>query len=104
AIFPPPSTIASAMHRQWFSGPATHLFLTPDATGNILPSLGRILAGLAIAIVTGGALGIALGRSAAAAGFLDPLLQFARALPAVTLVPVFIALLRIGTQMEVATI
>ena len=37
-------------------------------------------------------------------GYLDPLLQFARALPAVTLVPVFIALFRLGTQMEVATI
>ena len=103
-FFPPPSAILAKMHQLWFSGPATHLFLTPDATGNILPSLGRILAGLAIAIVTGGALGIALGRSAAVAGYLDPLLQFGRALPAVTLVPVFIALLRIGTQMEVATI
>jgi ABC-type nitrate/sulfonate/bicarbonate transport system permease component len=103
-FFPPPSTIVAKMHQLWFSGPASHLFLTPDATGNILPSLGRVLAGLAIAIVAGGALGIALGRSAAAAGYLDPLLQFARALPAVTLVPVFIALFRIGTQMEVATI
>jgi ABC-type nitrate/sulfonate/bicarbonate transport system permease component len=103
-FFPPPSTIVATMHQLWFSGPATHLFLTPDATSNILPSLGRVLAGLAIAIVAGGGLGIALGRSAAAAGFLDPLLQFARALPAVTLVPVFIALFRIGTQMEVATI
>jgi ABC-type nitrate/sulfonate/bicarbonate transport system permease component len=103
-FFPPPSTIVAKMHQLWFSGPASHLFLTPDATGNILPSLGRVLAGLAIAIVAGGALGIALGRSAAVAGYLDPLLQFARALPAVTLVPVFIALLRIGTQMEVATI
>ena len=104
SFFPPPSQIAGRMYQLWFSGPAAHLFLTHDAIANILPSLGRVLAGLAIAAAAGGALGLALGRSAAAAGFLDPLLQFARALPAVTLVPVFIAIFRIGTQMEVATI
>jgi ABC-type nitrate/sulfonate/bicarbonate transport system permease component len=104
AFFPPPSAIVARMYRLWFSGPASHLFLTRDAIGNVLPSLGRILAGLAIATVAGGLGGLLLGRSATAAGYLDPLLQFARALPAVTLVPVFIALLRIGTEMEVATI
>ena len=104
SFFPPPSQIVARMYDLWFSGPATHLFLTHDAISNILPSLGRVLAALAIAAVAGGGLGLALGRSAAAAGFLDPVLQFARALPAVTLVPVFIAIFRIGTQMEVATI
>jgi ABC-type nitrate/sulfonate/bicarbonate transport system permease component len=52
SFFPPPSAIVARMYRLWFSGPATHLFLTPDATGNILPSLGRVLAGLAIATAT----------------------------------------------------
>ncbi|MDX6393608.1 MAG: hypothetical protein QOJ73_4671 [Streptosporangiaceae bacterium] len=104
AFFPPPTAILARMYRLWFSGPVAHLFLTPDALGNLLPSLGRVLAGLAIAVVAGGATGLALGRSAAVSGYLDPLLQFARALPAVTLVPVFIAIFRIGTQMEVATI
>ncbi len=104
AFFPPPSAIAARMYRLWFSGPAARLFLTPDAIGNLLPSLGRVLAGLAIAAVAGAAVGLALGRSAAVRGYLDPLLQFARALPAVTLVPVFIAIFKIGTQMEVATI
>jgi ABC-type nitrate/sulfonate/bicarbonate transport system permease component len=103
-FFPPPSAILARMYRLWFSGPATHLFLTSDAVGNLLPSLGRVLAGLAIAAVVGGAVGLALGRSAALYSYLDPLLQFARALPAVTLVPVFIAIFRIGTQMEVAII
>ncbi|MGH3121256.1 MAG: ABC transporter permease [Streptosporangiaceae bacterium] len=104
SFFPPPPQILARMYHLWFSGPATHLFLTHDAISNILPSLGRVLAALAIAAVAGGGLGLALGRSAAVAGFLDPVLQFARALPAVTLVPVFIAIFRIGTQMEVATI
>src|SRR5215831_557800 len=104
SFFPPPSAIAARMYQQWFSGPAAHLFLTPDAAGNVLPSVGRIAAGLAIAVVAGGVAGVAIGRSVALSGYLDPLLQFARALPAVTLVPVFIALFPPGTEMEVATI
>jgi ABC-type nitrate/sulfonate/bicarbonate transport system permease component len=104
AFFPRPSAIVARMHRLWFSGPAAHLFLTPDATGNILPSLGRVLAGLAIATAIGVPLGIALGRSTVAMSYLNPLLQFTRALPVVTMAPVFIVLFKIGTEMEVATI
>ena len=104
SFFPPPSAIADRMYQLWFSGPAAHLFLTPDATGNILPSLGRVLAGLAIATAIAVPLGIALGRSPVATSYLNPLLQFARALPVVTMAPVFIVLFKIGTDMEVATI
>jgi len=104
SFFPPPSAILTRMYRLWFSGSAAHLFLTEDAIGNLLPSLGRVLAGLAIAAVVGGAAGLALGRSSTVFGFFDPLLQFGRALPAVMLVPVFIAIFKIGTQMEVAAI
>jgi ABC-type nitrate/sulfonate/bicarbonate transport system permease component len=104
SFFPPPSAIVARMYHLWFSGPAAHLFLTPDATGNILPSLGRVLAGLAIATAIAMPLGIALGRSPAVTSYLSPLLQFARALPVVTMAPVFIALFKIGTDMEVATI
>jgi ABC-type nitrate/sulfonate/bicarbonate transport system permease component len=104
AFFPPPWRILTAMHRQWFSGPASHLFLTSDATGNILPSLGRILLGLAIVVAAGVPAGLAIGRSPVLTGYLDPLLQFFRSIPVVTAVPVFIALFKIGTQMEVATI
>jgi ABC-type nitrate/sulfonate/bicarbonate transport system permease component len=104
SFFPPPSAIVARMYHLWFSGPAAHLFLTPDATSNILPSLGRVLAGLAIATAIGLPLGIALGRSPVVTSYLNPLLQFARALPVVTMAPVFIVLFKIGTQMEVATI
>src|SRR6266700_1852239 len=104
AFFPRPLAIVARMHHLWFSGPAAHLFLTPDATGNILPSLGRVLAGLALATAIGVPLGITLGRSPVVTSYLNPLLQFARALPVVTMAPVFIVLFKIGTQMEVATI
>ena len=104
SFFPTPSAIVDRMYQLWFSGPAAHVFLTADATGNILPSLGRVFAGLAIATAIGVPLGIALGRSPAVTAYLNPLLQFARALPVVTMAPVFIVLFKLGTQMEIATI
>jgi ABC-type nitrate/sulfonate/bicarbonate transport system permease component len=103
-FFPPPTTILAQMYHTWFSGPATHLFLTDDAIGNILPSLGRILAGMAIATAIGVPAGVAIGRSATVSGYLEPIFHFARAIPPVTLAPVFIALFKLGTQMELATI
>ena len=104
SFFPEPSVIITRMYDLWFSGPVAHVFLTADATGNLLPSLGRVLAGLAIATAVGVPLGIALGRSPAVTAYLNPLLQFARALPVVTMAPVFIVLFKLGTQMEIATI
>jgi ABC-type nitrate/sulfonate/bicarbonate transport system permease component len=103
-FFPPPSTILDRMYHLWFSGPASHVFFTKNATGNLLPSIWRTLGGLAIATVIGVPLGIAIGRSRTMSEYLEPLLQFARALPVVTMAPVFLALFKIGTQMEVATI
>lgn len=103
-FFPPPSAIAARMYHLWFSGPASHLLLTPGATGNILPSLGRVGAGLAIAITVGMPLGIALGRSAAVSAYVEPLLHFGRSLPAVAFVTVFISIFRLGTQSEIAFI
>ena len=38
-FFPPPSAIVARMYHLWFSGPASHLFLTANATGNVLPSI-----------------------------------------------------------------
>jgi len=102
--FPPPSAIVLAMYRQWFSGAASHLWLTADATGNLLPSLGRLLGGWAAASIAGIALGIAIGRLPLLADLTEPMVHFARAIPPPVLVPVFIFLFKLGTQMEVATI
>lgn len=103
-FFPPPSVIAARMHELWFSGPASRLWLTSDAVGDILPSLARMAAGLAGALIAGVALGLLLGRSERALAYLDPLLQFARAIPPPTLVPVFIVLLHLGTPMQIVSI
>ncbi len=102
--FLPPSAIMSAMYRQWFSGPAAHLWLTHDATANLLPSLGRMLGGWAIAGLAGIVIGVAIGRLPLLADLTEPLVHFARAVPPPAVVPVFLFLFNIGTPMEVATI
>jgi len=103
-FFLPPSQIVPAMYHQWFSGPASHLWLTPDATANLLPSIGRMLAGWAIAAVAGIALGVAIGRLPLLADLTEPVVHFARAVPPPALVPVFLFVFNIGTPMEVAAI
>ncbi len=99
-----PGVILSTMHRQWFSGPPGHLWLTPDATANLLPSLGCLLAGWAGATLAGIALGLAIGRQRLFAELAEPIAHFGRAVPAPTLVPVFLVLFKIGAPMEIATI
>jgi ABC-type nitrate/sulfonate/bicarbonate transport system permease component len=103
-FFLPPSQIVPAMYHQWFSGPASHLWLTPDATANLLPSIGRMLAGWAIAAVAGIAIGVAIGRLPLLADLTEPVVHFARAVPPPALVPVFLFVFNIGTPMELAAI
>jgi len=102
--FPPPSRILGHMRDLWFSGPASHAFLTSTATDNIIPSLTRLAIALAISVLLGVVLGLALGRSDRVQAYLDPILQFCRAIPPPTLVPVFIVFLKIGTQMQLVSI
>ena len=104
SFFLPPSQIVPGMYHQWFSGPASHLWLTPDATANLLPSLGRMLAGWAIASFAGISLGVAIGRLPLLADLTEPVVHFARAVPPPALVPVFLLVFNIGTGMELATI
>jgi ABC-type nitrate/sulfonate/bicarbonate transport system permease component len=103
-FFLPPSAIVSAMYHQWFSGPASHLWLTPDAVGNLLPSIGRMLLGWVIAALAGIAFGVAIGRLPLLADLTEPVVHFARAVPPPALVPVFLFVFNIGTPMELAAI
>ncbi|QFZ22315.1 ABC transporter permease [Saccharothrix syringae] len=103
-FFPRPTVIVAAGWELWFSGPAEDLFLTDAVFEHMLPSIGRLLAGWGIAAVIGVSLGLALGRSATAMQFAGPLLTFMRSVPPPTLVPVFLLLFSIGTQMQLATI
>ncbi len=92
------------MYHHWFDGPVSHLWLTADATANLLPSLGRMLGGWAIAAAAGIALGVAIGRLPLLADLTEPVVHFGRAVPPPTLVPVFLFVFNIGTPMEVAAI
>jgi ABC-type nitrate/sulfonate/bicarbonate transport system permease component len=103
-FFPPPSAVVSGMYHRWFSGPAAHIWLTSDAIGNLLPSLGRMLGGWAIAALAGIALGLAIGRLPLLADLAEPFVHFGRAVPPPALVPVFLFVFKIGTPMEVAAI
>ncbi|OKI32579.1 nitrate ABC transporter permease [Saccharothrix sp. CB00851] len=103
-FFPRPTEIAVAAHGLWFSGPAGELFLTDTVFDHVFPSIGRLLGGWAIAAVVGISLGVALGRSPAAAEYVGPLLTFMRSIPPPLLVPVFMLVFSVGTTMQLATI
>jgi ABC-type nitrate/sulfonate/bicarbonate transport system permease component len=102
--FLPPSAIIAFMYHQWFDGPVRHLWLTPDATANVLPSLGRMLAGLALASVVGIVLGLAIGRLRLLADLAEPLVHFGRAVPPPVAVPFFLFVFPVGPSMEIASI
>jgi ABC-type nitrate/sulfonate/bicarbonate transport system permease component len=104
SFFPSPITIAKRMYDLWLTGPASHLFLTHTATANILPSIGRMLGAWLVAVVLGVSFGVLLGRVQWLLDFVDPLIQFFRALPSPTLIPIFIVIFKIGTSMRLAVI
>ncbi|MFI9818003.1 ABC transporter permease [Saccharothrix variisporea] len=100
-FFPRPTEIAEAAHTLWFSGP---VLFTDTVYEHVFPSIGRLLAGWGIAALIGIALGIALGRSNTAMQYAGPLLTFMRSIPPPALVPVFLLVFNVGTQMQLATI
>jgi ABC-type nitrate/sulfonate/bicarbonate transport system permease component len=71
---------------------------------DVLPSLGRLFAGYALAVVAAVVLGVALGSSRTLGRMVDPVVQFLRAIPAPVLIPAGILLLGVGSGMKVALI
>ncbi|SDI53157.1 ABC-type nitrate/sulfonate/bicarbonate transport system, permease component [Actinokineospora alba] len=93
-FFPPPSTISGAAAEVWFS----------SAFGeHVVPGVGRMLGGWALAGIIGVALGLLLGRSRTAMAYLGPLFNFMRSIPPPLLVPFFIATVGV-TSMQLPTI
>ena len=103
-FFPPPSTIGKTMVDLWLSGPASSLWLSDAVFDDIVPSLLRLLGGWAAAGIVGVALGLMLGRSDKLYDYFSPTISFLRSIPPPALLPVFLVLFHIGTQMQVATI
>jgi len=71
---------------------------------NLMPSLIRLLAGWSIAIVVGVTVGTVIGLSARVRDYVDPIIQFLRAIPPPTLLVLFIVVLGIGDAMKIAMI
>ncbi|NIJ11939.1 NitT/TauT family transport system permease protein [Saccharomonospora amisosensis] len=86
---PSPAQVATSLLTQLESG----LFY-----GHVLASLRRILAGFALAAVSGVLIGIAVGRSRKVAALLRPLVEVARPIPAIALVPIAILLFPTSEQ------
>jgi ABC-type nitrate/sulfonate/bicarbonate transport system permease component len=103
-FFPPPSEIAARAAELWFTGPASHLFLTEAVFDNVFPSLGRMLSGWAIAAVVAIVLGVLVGRSPKAMDYFGPLFAFFRSIPPPTLIPVFAVLFGLSSGMQTGSI
>jgi ABC-type nitrate/sulfonate/bicarbonate transport system permease component len=94
--FPSPLSILDAAGHAWFGDGAF--------TSDVLPSLGRLLLGWAIAVAVGVSAGLALGRSPVVTDYFSSILFFFRSVPATLLVPIFLVLFGIGPGMEVVTV
>jgi ABC-type nitrate/sulfonate/bicarbonate transport system permease component len=94
-FFPPLSSIAEAFGSTWFDG---------RFASEVLPSLGRLLAGYSLALVLGIASGMAIGVSRTLRALTEPVLEFFRAIPPSVLVPILMLFLGIGGSMKVVVI
>ena len=103
-FFPPPSDILPVLRDIWFSGPAHRLFLTSRAFDDFVPSLTHIFVGWFTAVFVGIVLGVAVGRSRVVSEYLDPLIEFGRAIPPPTLIPFFIIVFKFANPMYIAVI
>jgi ABC-type nitrate/sulfonate/bicarbonate transport system permease component len=71
---------------------------------DVLPSLGRLAVGYALALLLGIGLGVVIGSFRGVRAFLEPVLEFLRAIPPPVLVPVFILLFDLGDRTKVLVI
>ncbi|UOD81220.1 ABC transporter permease [Paenarthrobacter ureafaciens] len=92
---PKPDKLATTFVNVWFS----EKFFT-----DVVPSMGRLLISLAVSLVLGVALGIAIGLSRTLRWFLEPLLEFIRAVPSTILIPVLLLLIGINDTMKITVI
>lgn len=93
--FPAPWTIADAFVKTWI-GEAFFV--------DVLPSIGRLLIGLALAIVLGIAVGLLIGSVRWLRQFVEPVFEFFRAVPPPMLVPLLAITLGIGDTAKIVVI
>lgn len=96
--FPTPDRVFESVWNDW---------LRPFSTTwseNLWPSLRRLLSGYLLAAVGAIALGVAIGRSPRLGDYVEPTIDFVRAIPPPALLPLFIVLLGIDDSMKIALI
>jgi ABC-type nitrate/sulfonate/bicarbonate transport system permease component len=93
--FPPLTDILEQFRETW---------LFERVGSDVLPSLARLGAGYALAVVAGVVAGIPLGLSRTARRAASPLVEFLRAIPPPALLPPAIVLIGIGDTMKVLII
>ncbi|MQB07948.1 ABC transporter permease [Agrobacterium tumefaciens] len=93
--FPTPLVIAERFRELW---------LFDRAISDVLPSLRNLIIGYAIAVVLGVITGLALGRVKLLRLLFTPLLDFARSIPVIMLIPPFVLVLGIGDASKLAII
>ncbi|GAA1079794.1 ABC transporter permease [Nocardiopsis composta] len=71
---------------------------------DVLPSVGLLLTGYALAAVIGVGLGLPLGMSARLRALVEPVLEFLRAIPPPVLVPLLMLLIGLDSSMRAAVI
>lgn len=94
-FWPPLREILTAFADTWFSG---------RITADVIPSLLRLAVGYSLALVLGIGLGVAVGSSQGLRAFLEPVLEFFRAIPPPVLVPILMLFAGIGNEMKVLVI
>lgn len=92
---PTPGELITTFFQTWFG---------PRFWEDVLPSICRLLAGVAGAIVFGIALGILIGSFRTLRQLLEPLLEFFRAVPPPVLVPLLMLIIGVNDQMKIAVI
>ena len=95
-FFPQPVLIFERAALLWL--PGANGVLTPSLLSDVLPSLGRVLLGFGLSVVVAVALGTAIGLSRKFGDYVDPIIQFLRAVPPPALLPIFLCSSALGTR------
>lgn len=94
-FFPPLSKILTRFGELWFFD---------HFASDIMPSVGNLFAGFIIGGTLGVLMGVVLAQFRRLGWLLVPIIDFARAIPPVALVPIFVALFGFGNEVRVGTI
>jgi len=101
------ATSAELLYLSPFSDSAAamwELATGPTLTTDVLPSIGRFLAGYAIGCVVGIAVGVPIGYIRSLEPWIRPVLEFLRSLPAPAIVPIAVLLLGASSGTRIAVI